>query len=473
MIRTLLVDDEHIVRKGLLHILPWTEHGMVVVADVDGAEKAIEWLEREPVDLLVTDLTMPGISGFELVCMVKERFPLTEVVILTCHQDFHYIQEAMRLGAIDYIVKTELDDEKMDRLFRRISERMATKQVRGAWSSDRYESIADPVGYLFISLVSDCTVQELYGIPNMLQNNPIQVSERAWYVEAAAAEYDRVVGDVHPLYERWAVICLHHVKIKEQFHMKRFLAEYERRHAFYVYIAGGATIHDLYQDVINKDSRNDSYNWENVFRSLEWLHHDRVFQDWLNRVTEMRPDPKMLCRLLYETARAWKGLKRFKDAEAYLEEAVTLRCWTQWRDWLTRLRRSIYGALDEAGIGKEMSLSILRSITWMQERLSQGITQEEAAANVHLSRGYFSDCFKRTVGTTFNDFMKLLRIDHARLLLDTSDLLIHDIAQRCGFIDESYFRKLFREDTALTPKEYRERPNKEKLLTIGSISDHL
>ncbi|MBW7455400.1 response regulator [Paenibacillus sepulcri] len=114
MIQALIVDDESLVRKGMRLMFPWNKFGVEIAGEAATGEKAMEFLRAHPIQLLMTDITMPGMSGLELVRQAQELDPAIKVVILTCHQDFDFIQEALRMGAVDYIVKTQLEEIDLD-----------------------------------------------------------------------------------------------------------------------------------------------------------------------------------------------------------------------------------------------------------------------------------------------------------------------------------------------------------------------
>jgi two-component system response regulator YesN len=124
MIKVLVVDDEKIVRKGIIALFPWRSFNMKVAGEAESYTKALEFLENNDVDLMFVDLVMPGESGFELIKEVNARYPSIWTVVLTCHQDFNYIQDALRLGAIDYIVKTQLELEPVEEVLKRIAARI-------------------------------------------------------------------------------------------------------------------------------------------------------------------------------------------------------------------------------------------------------------------------------------------------------------------------------------------------------------
>lgn len=132
MYKVLVVDDDHLVRKGFIGMMPWKKYGFEVAGEAGSGKKALELLTRERMDVLITDLAMPLMSGIELFREVKKLYPHMHTVVLTFHQDFELIQESLRLGAIDYITKTELEHEQMDEVLARIRTRIDEKSPRNA-----------------------------------------------------------------------------------------------------------------------------------------------------------------------------------------------------------------------------------------------------------------------------------------------------------------------------------------------------
>ncbi len=123
-IKTLIVDDENIVRKGICAMLSNGCSDIEIVGEAASGAQALEFLEHHSVELLFCDITMPNMSGLTLLQQVNQRFPLVKTVILTCHQDFEYVREALRKGAIDYIVKTQIDEENLEQLMEGIVKRI-------------------------------------------------------------------------------------------------------------------------------------------------------------------------------------------------------------------------------------------------------------------------------------------------------------------------------------------------------------
>lgn len=104
MIRVLLVDDHPMVRAGLESLLAPVEDVAVVGAVADGAAGVAAVAEVDP-DVVLMDLSMPGVGGIEATTELTERHPSVKVVILTAHADQDIVQDALGAGAVGYLLK--------------------------------------------------------------------------------------------------------------------------------------------------------------------------------------------------------------------------------------------------------------------------------------------------------------------------------------------------------------------------------
>lgn len=115
LLQVMLVEDEILVRVGIKSIVDWEEHGYTVIGEAaDGAE-AIEKIRQNAPDIVMTDLIMSPVDGFELIKTLKRDFPAIRIVVLSCHNDFQNVKEAMRLGADDYIFKLTIRPDELIR----------------------------------------------------------------------------------------------------------------------------------------------------------------------------------------------------------------------------------------------------------------------------------------------------------------------------------------------------------------------
>ncbi len=100
----LIVEDEAIIRKGLAS-LPWRENGISLLPPCCNSIQAEQTLRSERVDILLSDICMPGRSGLELGRLARARQPSIRLLYLTGYREFNFVKEALQLKASDYILK--------------------------------------------------------------------------------------------------------------------------------------------------------------------------------------------------------------------------------------------------------------------------------------------------------------------------------------------------------------------------------
>lgn len=98
---------------------------------------------------------------------------------------------------------------------------------------------------------------------------------------------------------------------------------------------------------------------------------------------------------------------------------------------------------------------IKKAISIIAKNYAANITLDYVAGEVHLNPAYFSTLFKKEVGHSFKEYLNMIRIEESKRLLTNSSYSIVDIAIAVGFEDQSYFSKVFKKYTGVTPKQYR------------------
>lgn len=103
-VTVLLADDHPIVRQGLRHLLETQPEFKIVGEASDGLE-ASQMAERYRPDVLVVDMMMPGLNGLEVTRQVRQRSPATRIIILSMHNNDAYVLQALKGGAVGYVLK--------------------------------------------------------------------------------------------------------------------------------------------------------------------------------------------------------------------------------------------------------------------------------------------------------------------------------------------------------------------------------
>ena len=104
MYRVLLVEDEEIIRKGILHSVPWEECGTFVVGEAGNGEEGVQKIEELQPDIVITDINMPMMDGLKMIAETKDKYSYV-AIILTGYSDFEYAMEAIRNGVSGYVLK--------------------------------------------------------------------------------------------------------------------------------------------------------------------------------------------------------------------------------------------------------------------------------------------------------------------------------------------------------------------------------
>jgi DNA-binding NarL/FixJ family response regulator len=113
MLRILLADDHGIVRSGL-RVLIERQQGMRVVAEAEDGVAAVDATLREEPDVAILDVAMPRMTGIQAAREIKSRRPNTAVLLLSMHDDERYLFDALRAGALGYVLKRAADEELIE-----------------------------------------------------------------------------------------------------------------------------------------------------------------------------------------------------------------------------------------------------------------------------------------------------------------------------------------------------------------------
>jgi len=146
----MIVDDHPIVRHGIAQLLN-RQPDLEVVADADDAEQALQILRERRVDLLIVDISMPGLSGLDLIRRVRAGADAPPMLVLSMHDESVYAERALHAGARGFVMKQEATDrlvEAVRRLLgggvymsRALEERMFQSFV-GAGTGRKPEAVA-------------------------------------------------------------------------------------------------------------------------------------------------------------------------------------------------------------------------------------------------------------------------------------------------------------------------------------------
>jgi two-component system response regulator YesN len=157
MIKLLLAEDNRMTLTYLEQQIPWKDHGIQLVGAVTNGQKALASVEKHNPDIVLTDIQMPGMNGLQLTESIRQRWPHIKTVILTAYDHFEYSQRALKLGAVDYILKP-INDTELLRVIDRVRDTVLEVKKKQAQNEQMLKQIEKSLPLLqqdfFIKLIT-------------------------------------------------------------------------------------------------------------------------------------------------------------------------------------------------------------------------------------------------------------------------------------------------------------------------------
>lgn len=120
MRKVIIVEDEEIIRRGLVDTIDWSSMGCTIVGDARDGRTGLELIRRLRPHIVLTDIKMPRMDGIEMARQARAEGILEALVFLTSYSEFSYAREAVRLGAADYLLKP-VDERELAKLMEKLA----------------------------------------------------------------------------------------------------------------------------------------------------------------------------------------------------------------------------------------------------------------------------------------------------------------------------------------------------------------
>lgn len=505
MFNILLVDDEFTERDGMKFLIEKFRLPLNV-AEAENGKKALEYILRHQVDILLTDVRMPYMDGLELAREVSRRSPDTVIIIFSAYSEFEYARKACEVHAVHYLLKPiELDEfeQVMNRVIQMLEEREAqrTRQEGLRQAEKKYllyqmfQSRTYKQEYAARLKAYDINLEYRHMVCISIETvrNYFELYEEALEQHLASAlqqEFELIslcpnqafllLYSFRPLPEdrvqRIAGNLYHHiirqgstelsVIIGKSFYgiesfPERVSALEELRSQLFSDTFGIRREIELSAD--GEELRSAWSSWkESILKAVEQkelaLVRERV-ADFLRLLEQTRSASAIYTK--YVLVDIFKAV--FSEYGIYNQDYLLqatdqiMRCAS-----LKDMEELLNAYLDEmekqaaaATSGQSTPISEIRRI--VSNEYMTDLSLEVIAAKVCLAPGYVSYIFKQETGQNLIKYLTDYRMEKAMEFLRTQNDKITDIAKACGYQNQSYFNKLFKNYYGITPKQFREK----------------
>lgn len=164
----IFVDDESIIRDKILNLIDWESFGFICAGTFSNGRTAMEFLKENNVDLMISDIKMPLVSGLELAKYLYENHKNTQIILLSAYRDFQYAVEAIQYRISAYLTKPiSTGDLKIE--LQRVKQILDTESA--TQTSDKYKSVIQMVKeYIEQNYSSNITLEDAAEYVNISPN---------------------------------------------------------------------------------------------------------------------------------------------------------------------------------------------------------------------------------------------------------------------------------------------------------------
>lgn len=485
MYKVLIVDDETPALRYMQAIVEKYASGYEIISSCTSGEAALETLQKEHVDLLLTDISMPAMDGITLALRARAMQPDIHIMIVTGYADFEYAKRAIQASVDDYILKpvsvTQMKSS-LDKLRLRMDEEHATRLplALGALFSRkaydealltrhfgagrfhfallRWGNLGAARGKLkATSLIplENAPFHALYGrdedeqvlfAPASMSSQEFQAHVQQYVRQHRSAAtttllFTRNAAAISALpdfFDRAAEIMEHTTVIGH--HQVSYLTG--NNNADLTRHLSNATLKRLEHFILDCNTRmiKDAF----VTFAIEWdrerlpqMYATTMVQQLVHLVLSARPVPGQQQDAIMRDVR-----DLLRNANTYGD-----------------LMSSLYAVLFDMGAIKDKKLStedLYRyAVEYIQENYAKSISIQNVCSEVGISQTYLSRLFRKHGNTSFNTFLTQCRMNAAMALIrQHPEMALRNVASCVGYEDYAYFSKVFHQSTGCTPSQW-------------------
>lgn len=512
MYKVVIAEDELFVRLGIKMSVDWEKLDMEVVADVENGQQALQSWELLKPDIIITDIKMPLMDGISLIREIRKRDDRTRFVILSCLEEFGIVREAISMGVSDYVLKLTMTQDDMEQVLLKVKKELEV--LDGGYRDPNYpedqkqfeEELRAWMYYrLDMSGKRRRMFEELFqegGVRIILLEIDRYQECKKQFNDAYGTILDSAAGNIltellqgqpHVLLtekDGRSVLILQETEKTRSFPEDTAKLLETIREVFGRYLKTGVSF--------GISSRGAGYQDLDRLYHESFLALEKKFFNGFDRNLFFRGSEQEECRMLIErkmerlikTAGEEAEAARLKEAEEafcqhgnpvtirhYFEHAIGVQigkilpdarqryqiaedytgrikqCETM--DELIEIYQEVQEFLKSNGNREHLSKPVRDILRYISQHYAEDITLDLLAESVELSRTYVSGLFKKETGVNLTNYITNYRIEKAKELLRDTNLRSYEVAEKVGFLDESYFSRSFKKITGESPNTYK------------------
>lgn len=504
--RVLIVEDDKFFRFAVKKVIHWDTYGFEIVGEAVHGAAALEFLERQAAEVVITDMSMPVMNGIELTKALKEKYPDILIIALSAYDDFEFVKESMKLGAQDYILKQDIEKEDVGQTIQNVWEKHMENLAKDSHMHSRILTCletgdVDERAEVFLELylgsqsgVYLCRIEnlnEIWQSRNLLEGG----GQKKQWLEKSLLEL-QVKG------ERLLLL-----PVKEAHSRKR---QMEERDCFIKKLElllkeedylGGVSgqrsqmkdLHQMYMEAgkakeCGRFSRKKGIQiWDYVKEGFEERKEDFLKEKKdFEGIYTLEDATAALNELTEEIVKAMPSeeniqknyLLLLNGAAGNLHYEIGKLEFAEMKERLGSVRliqrkhKVCHLFLEHLFGNREADMmhpSVLQGIQYMRQNYKRDLSLGDISEFVALNETYFSGLFKKDTKKSIPEYLNQIRIEKAKELIKETNGKNYEIAEQVGIGNPSYFSTIFKKQTGMTIQEYRQMLLRKKEIEEESV----
>ncbi len=509
LFKVLIVDDEYFAREGMKKTIDWDILGCQVCGEASNGIEAIEYSKKLKPDIIITDINMPGISGLDMAFKVRELLPDCKFIIITGYDEFQYAKEAIKLKAVDFILKPIDEDELIEAIKRSTKElnklslnraleqeRLLLDAMRGRFSDKK--SMVDGLREAKI----DLNIIRIISIENDSYNERMEE-------DSMNKSYMQNKGIRELIYKYFKSKCyvvdchLYRVAIvfednEDKDSLEEMLNNFtkEVNEVLNITVTLGVSnkkplrnIKESYsesKEAINHKlylGKNKIIYFESILKNDSHITLDFTKEKReMNLLIKAKDKKKIQDKLksIFTRFKIYKSeedfirgvsveiiLEAFSVVKTYdtyskgeeLEEsniykyAAKLNTLDELYEFVYSYLIKVLNILRERDAAAEET-GIEKAVEFIDHHYKEDISLKDVANYAYLSESYLSRKMKKVLGIGFSEYITRLRMEKAIELLREPNTKVAKVALEVGYPDYRYFSQSFKKYTGYSPSEF-------------------
>lgn len=496
--RVLIIDDELIMRQGIKHMVDWEKEGFRIVGEASDGKEGLVLVEKYKPHIVLADILMPVMDGLEFAVRLQEEHPEILLIMLSSYDKFEYVKTALLNGASDYILKPMLSAKGLLETMRQAAAKIPdTKFCSQGETSCETQLTRYMGGYqnqLGTELFEERLPYQLYRV--LAVNLKTLSGEKIETIRKKNEKFFRKHTDiamVSALLDEAVLCMILNYRPKDETHCKdivfdfadkmkndyaksflvlsREYTDFEDTRAIFreggvqkvlsmrFYFPGKSLV-VLEEKPIRKGQ--ERFEYETYSRYLDDLELDQaasmfmVYIEGLARIYEDEYKIKNLAKnLLFNYFVALERLGK-------VEEDIRDRCFLEIdrtedvEAFFAVIRKYVPSQAVDQEKNYDLSyIHIEKMKEYIRNHYREDLKLMDLARQFGFSYCYISTYFKENMPEGFSGYLNKIRIGKARSMLLHTTKSIAEVGSEVGYTDQSYFCRVFKKTTGVTPGRYR------------------